>query len=112
EFATATDSVAEYLYLDSATPLGRDLQRCRNSTAAKLGSATSPEVQVRSFGLRQVGGSNSQVPTAVAELLSQHLLQLWRGINTPVVVEQQVNLSDVGALLTAHGAAAASTAIP
>lgn len=110
EFATSTDSVAEYLYLDTATPVSGFLQQCRDATVTKPSLTGASEVYVRSFGLRQMGGSNSQVPTAVAELLSHQLLQTWRGSQSPVVEEAQVSLTDVKALLAVHGATEAAPA--
>ncbi len=75
EFRAATDALAEYLYLDIATPAGAVLDRCREP-AAKVNDAPPA---VRTFGIHRVGCSESSIPLTLGEVLCRGLFDLWVG---------------------------------
>src|SRR4029078_2116098 len=74
----ATDPVAEYLYSTTMTPAARFLDERRQMENVRRGNELR-EPLLRTFGLCQMGGSNSEIPTIVAELLCRDLVLKWRG---------------------------------
>jgi len=76
EFRTATDSVAEYLFLNTATPSSAFFDQCRSLAASAPPSDDGP--LLRSFGICRLGCSN-EVPTAAANVLCRSLLERWTG---------------------------------
>ncbi|MGD9721238.1 MAG: tubulin-like doman-containing protein [Pirellulales bacterium] len=79
QFDIATDPVAEYLYASTLTPATRFFDKCRQLDYVRWGTEVTEPV-LRTFGLCQLGGSNSEIPTVVAELLCRDLAQRWRGV--------------------------------
>jgi serine/threonine protein kinase len=75
DFRAATDSLAEYLYLDIATPAGAALDRCREPVE----KAEEPPPAVRTFGIHRVGCSESAIPLTLGEVLCRGLFDLWVG---------------------------------
>ncbi len=73
----ASDSVAEYLYCSSVTPAARYFEKFRQFEQSGWDGESSEPV-LRSFGLCQLGGSNSDIPAVMAELLCQTLVGNWR----------------------------------
>ena len=97
----ATDPVAEYLYSSAVTPAARFFEKCRQIEQAQTGSGSS-EPALRTFGLCQLGGSNSDIPTLVAELLCRDLVSAWRSGATTAVERKAPRLSETMALIAAH----------
>lgn len=84
QFGAATDPVAEYLYASSLTPAARFLDKCRQAEFVRWGTELTEPV-LRTFGLSQLGGSNSEIPVVLAELLCRDLVYRWRsGIGVDV----------------------------
>lgn len=74
DFHAACDRVAEYLFLDAATPVGNYLTACRNTEP----SEKRPDVTLRTFGLCQIGFSESTVNRGVESLCRETSLR-WYG---------------------------------
>ena len=74
EFHRAADTLAEYLYLDSATAGGAFFDRCR------AGQASGPpeSVELRTLGVCKLGCQRNVVDTAT-EVLCKSLVQHWLG---------------------------------
>ena len=97
----ATDPIAEYLYCSSVTPAARVLDRCRQLEQAQCdGSSTEPTV--RTFGLARLGGSSTDIPTLMADLLCQDLVRGWRTGSLPTIVHRTLGLNETAALIAAH----------
>ncbi len=77
-FDAATDTLAEYLYLDAVTASGAFFDACREQ---KNGSAetASPQMNLRTFGMWNLGGSLDALLSGAVELLCRDVLQRWRG---------------------------------
>ncbi|MBI3838390.1 MAG: protein kinase [Planctomycetia bacterium] len=98
---TATDPVAEYLYSSAVTPAAGFFEKCRKIEYAPAG-AQPPEPVLRTFGLCQLGGSNSDIPTIVAELLCRDLVCIWRSGPPNTVERASPKLTETVALIAAH----------
>ncbi len=98
QFDVATDPVAEYLYASSLTPATQFFDKCRQLEYVRWGTELTEPV-LRTFGICQLGGSNSEVPTIVAELLCRDLANRWRG-GGPGDDGQTAKLSSITAALT------------
>jgi hypothetical protein len=96
----ATDPVAEYLYSTTVTPAAPFFEKCRQMEHAHR-DVESSEPSLRTFGLCQLGGSNSDIPTLLAELLCRDLVHTWRSGAAPPV-ERKTRLSETMALIAAH----------
>ncbi len=97
----AVDPVAEYLYCSAVTAAGGFFDQCRQLEAATTGVGPSEPV-LRTFGLCQLGGSNSDIPTLVAELLCRDLVYTWRSGITTTVERVAPRLSETLSLIAAH----------
>ncbi|MBC7855528.1 MAG: protein kinase, partial [Pirellulaceae bacterium] len=80
QFLAATDRVAEYLYLDAATPAGNYLRACRSATPHEQ----RHDVTLRTFGLCRLGFSDALV-AGRTESLCQSVLRRWSGEAKPTV---------------------------
>jgi serine/threonine protein kinase len=72
------DQIAEYLYLGAATTVGALLEKCRQGD----GVAKEPvraSLQLRSFGLSQIGSSLADLPSSMTDLLCRDVIQRWYG---------------------------------
>ena len=78
QFDVATDPIAEYLYSSTMTPAAQFFDKCRQMEFVRWGTELTEPV-LRSFGLSQFGGSNSEIPAIMAELLCRDLVCAWRG---------------------------------
>ena len=78
----ACDPIAEYLYANAFTPAAEFFDKCRHLEYMRWGTEFTEPV-VRTFGLSQLGGSNSEIPTVIAELLCKDLVHRWRGDVAP-----------------------------
>lgn len=74
----ASDAVAEYLYLNAVTASGAFFDECRRSTRAGAASGHG-QLGLRTFGLCQIGCSQSSVPDTVARLLCKQVVGRWYG---------------------------------
>jgi hypothetical protein len=74
----ATDAVAEYLYLDVATPASVFFDMHR---AAENDSSRSPAdpAYLRTFGVTQIGCSGSGLPAAATERVCRRVVARWQG---------------------------------
>jgi serine/threonine protein kinase len=97
----ATDPVAEYLYCSSVTPAARVLEHCRWLEQAHS-DQSSTEPKVRTFGLAKLGGSSTDIPTLMADLLCQDLLRGWRTGSLPTIAHRTLGLNETAALIAAH----------
>ncbi len=100
QFDVATDPIAEYLYASSLTPATQFFDKCRQLEYVRWGTELTEPV-LRTFGLCQLGGSNSEVPTIVAELLCRDLVNRWRG-SAPGDDGRTAKLSSITAALTVN----------
>ena len=74
DFHAACDRVAEYLFLDAATPVGNYLTACRTTEP----NEKRPDVTLRTFGLCQIGFSEATVNRGVESLCRETSLR-WYG---------------------------------
>ncbi|MEA1951465.1 MAG: tubulin-like doman-containing protein, partial [Planctomycetota bacterium] len=81
QFDTATDAVAEYLYLDSVTPAGLffDSHRAEEENAGSAGWDPSDPVHLRTFGLARIGCSSGDLPVLAADSVCSRVVALWQG---------------------------------
>ncbi|MGI8979678.1 MAG: tubulin-like doman-containing protein [Pirellulaceae bacterium] len=105
QFLAATDRVAEYLYLDAATPTGNYLRACRSAKPHEQ----RHDVTLRTFGLCPLGFSDALVAGA-AESLCQTVLRRWSGEPKPTVESSLSARRDDAAASAASQAAAARDA--
>jgi len=101
QWDAATDPVAEYLYCSLVTPAARFLNAYRRSESAAA-SDCQAEPTLRTFGLCQLGGSNSDIPSMVAEVLCHDLVLRWRGGVPTAIDRPTLRLSEPGALVAMH----------
>ncbi len=78
QFDEAVDALAEYLYLDTATAGGAFFDTCRRREH-EPGDAPPAEIELRTFGIWHVGCSFGDLPAAATELLSERVIERWRG---------------------------------
>ena len=74
-----TDSIAEYLYLNSVTKCGIAFDTCRELTAQDPAGPSQDELTLRTFGLSQIGFSSGQVADRIVGLLCQKVARRWLG---------------------------------
>jgi eukaryotic-like serine/threonine-protein kinase len=107
QFDSAVDPVAEYLYAGAVTPAVRFFEQCRHADQS-LADSELGEPTVRTFGLCQLGGSNSNIPAIAAEVLCRDLVSNWRSGLTEEVERATPRLSETMALIAAHSGAKTS----
>jgi serine/threonine protein kinase len=73
EFISATDSLAEYLYLDAATAGGAFFDKCRAAGA----DDDSEDVHLRTLGVCQLGCSQNDLPAAASEFILRQIVERW-----------------------------------
>jgi serine/threonine protein kinase len=73
EFISATDSLAEYLYLDAATAGGAFFDKCRAAGA----NDDSEDVHLRTLGVCQLGCSQNDLPAAASEYILRQIVERW-----------------------------------
>jgi serine/threonine protein kinase len=76
ELEKATADVAEYLYRDAATPVGRLLDKCR--AMESLDPDGDPAFWLRSFGLRRFGDCDTSLVAPFGERLCRDVVNRWR----------------------------------
>ena len=106
QFLAATDKVAEYLYLDAATPTGNYLRACRCETPHE----SRTDVTLRTFGLCLLGFSDALV-TGASESLCQSVLRRWSGEPKPIPEVSLSSRLDDAAAAAAQAAAARAAAL-
>lgn len=77
QFVAAADELAAYLYLDAVTPSGRFFDACRQTETPADDEPS--ELRLRTFGLNQIGSTQSLVPAAATEALCRNLVERWMG---------------------------------
>jgi hypothetical protein len=77
EFDAATDALAAYLYLSSATKAAAVLDQCRASAAGD--AADEAGAALRSFALATIGSTHGPLPALAAEWLCREVVDHWRG---------------------------------
>ena len=75
QYRDATDEVAEYLYLDVATPAGCFFDACRNNASQSVSFGT----ELRSFGIRRVSCRLDEAEQRGLGLIAGDLLRRWCG---------------------------------
>jgi serine/threonine protein kinase len=75
QFDEATDGLAQYLYLDAITSGGQFLQAGRQQSPP----AVRQDLEVRTFGISQIGSTRSAIPAAATEILGRSLVARWCG---------------------------------
>jgi serine/threonine protein kinase len=73
EFVSATDALAEYLYLDAATAAGAFFDKCRTAGSG----AEADEIQLRTLGVCQLGCSQNDLPAAASEWVLRQIVERW-----------------------------------
>jgi len=107
QFLAATDKVAEYLYLDAATPAGNYLRACRSDKP----KSERTDVTLRTFGLCPLGFSDALV-TGAAESVCQVVLRRWSGDPKPIPeASLSSRMDDAAAVAAAQAAAARAAAL-
>lgn len=100
QFLTGCKRVAEYLFLDVATPAGSYLEACRSAQQP----GDQPDLSLRTFGICQIGFSEAVVSRGI-EALGQAVAQRWFGEpKTPVAGSLSARIAE--ASLTAPASAA------
>ncbi len=94
ELSERLDRVAMYLFCNSVTPAGEFFDQCRAQEHQEHPVLT-PETSLRSFGLCQLGLSNSDLPSAMADTICSRLLDDWRGGPQMVTEAKPVKFSDL-----------------
>ena len=97
----ATDPVAEYLYCSSVTRAARVFEHCRLLEQTHC-DRSSAEPTIRTFGLAKLGGSSTDIPTLMADLLCQDVVRGWRTGSLPTIVHRTLGLNETAALIAAH----------
>jgi eukaryotic-like serine/threonine-protein kinase len=92
EFRTATGAVAEYLFLNAATPSSKFFDQCRSLAVSEKPADEGP--LVRSFGICRLGCSR-ETPTAAANILCRSLLERWSGESRRARVDAARRLADL-----------------
>ena len=83
-FESAADPVAEYLYSSALSAAAPVFEKYRQKERERWIAEFSEPV-LRTFGLCQLGGSNSDLPSAMAEVVCRDLVCNWcSGIATEV----------------------------
>lgn len=77
QFDAATQQLAAYLYLDSATPAGAVIEHCRRLPPVE--QTTNASTCLRSFGIIQIGSEQTPLADQTAELVCQETVDRWRG---------------------------------
>lgn len=77
QFEACQESLAEYFYREAATPAAAFFERCRRNPEPP--SPGQPEVNLRSFGLCQLGASRGSLPEMAAEQLCRQIVACWCG---------------------------------
>jgi serine/threonine protein kinase len=77
-YVAAIDGLTEYLYLDSVTTAGRFFDQCRDESTSSCGRSSS-DINLRTFGLSQIGYVQSNLPDLATEFLAQSIVQRWQG---------------------------------
>lgn len=77
----ATDGLAEYLYLNSATPVGAVLDQYRGQYSAS--PTTEGEAMLRTFNLTQIVFPKHRLAAAAGAKLCQRLVDHWLGVMAP-----------------------------
>ena len=72
EFLSATDALAEYLYLDAATAGGAFFDKCRAASPNDL-----EDVHLRTLGVCQLGCSQNDLPAAASEFILRQIVERW-----------------------------------
>jgi serine/threonine protein kinase len=76
EFEQATQSTAEYIYLNTLTPGASFFEECRSSATGDEGERRQT-AQIRSFGVFRPGSPAADVCDGVAEAVSERVLLNW-----------------------------------
>ncbi|MCR4412409.1 MAG: tubulin-like doman-containing protein, partial [Thermoguttaceae bacterium] len=77
QYEAAVEAVAEYLYLDAITAVGRFLDAGRRPSDEK--SSRPARGTVRTFAVAQIGYSQSAVTSAATEALCARVVRRWCG---------------------------------
>jgi eukaryotic-like serine/threonine-protein kinase len=103
QFVAACDRVAEFLYLDTATPTGTYLRACRSAAPHEQRG----DVTLRTFGLCQIGFADALVAQGT-ESLCQTVALRWAGETRKTVEKSSLSarLVDAAAAAAAQAAAA------
>jgi serine/threonine protein kinase len=78
EFDQATQSIAEYLRLNTLTPAGAFFDACRESMDDLDRAANGSAQSLRSFGLYQRSAAPAELCDEFASVVSRHVLASWR----------------------------------
>lgn len=78
QFDSATDELAEYLYLSAVTSAGTFFDKCRQETSPS-GQSPSGGQRLRTFSVCQIGCSQSNLPAATTEFLCKQVIDRWCG---------------------------------
>ena len=96
ELGERLDRVAEYLFCNSVSRAGAFFDQSRRQEHQQH-PVQCPETSLRSFGLCQLGLSNSELPTDMADAICSRLLEDWRGGPQTSNSSKPVKFSDVTA---------------
>ncbi|MEX0937945.1 MAG: tubulin-like doman-containing protein [Pirellulales bacterium] len=90
KFGDRTESVARYLYLNTAAPGGAFLEKCRHSDRQ---GAETEYTSLRTFSVCQPGGVSDAAVQELSELTARELLKNWAGAES----ESDAAMSSPGA---------------
>ncbi len=77
QFESGVEQLADYLFLNAATSSSAFFDRCRDDSLQCLRETGRPDL--RTFGLRQVGTSQSGVLGTAMKLLARTIVERWLG---------------------------------
>jgi hypothetical protein len=78
----ATDAVAEYLYLDTATEAGPFFDQCRQASPPSPQDFSDGQLTLRTFGLSRISFPRYRLLEHATNLLCRHLVECWPGALT------------------------------
>jgi hypothetical protein len=102
QFGDATDRLAEYLFLNSASPATSFFDACRDTESSENLNNT---LRLRTFGLSRYGAENHNIPPQYIESLCKAVVRNWRGGATAARDDDRINLTDVDRLFDARNPA-------
>jgi eukaryotic-like serine/threonine-protein kinase len=97
-FLASADKLAKYLYSNAVTPAETFFRRCRVRDRSDE-SPAGDSLEVRTFGLCQLGYSHDDVPAAAADKLCEEVVMRWQGSEGTPTSPNPVSLSNPTALL-------------
>src|SRR5262249_6508086 len=82
EFDQSIESLASFLFLNTASRAATVFDHCRESSVPEDGESRDASL-LRTFGLTSIGGPQTPAVALATELLCERVVDRWRGIVHP-----------------------------